>query len=81
MDLLGIGYAVDHCIADHNARVERQNWEIYISDAAAALVNLRSKEGGFPRFWDIMHPKPEDSRTGEEIAEDIISRHGLKVVN
>lgn len=41
-----------------------------------------SGEGAkYPRFYDLMHPAPVDERTGEEIAEDIIKRHGLMVVN
>lgn len=32
------------------------------------------------RYGDIIHPKPQDTRTGEEIVADIIRRAGLKVV-
>ena len=32
------------------------------------------------RFCDIIHPQKEDTRTGEEIAAEIIARHGLKAV-
>lgn len=33
------------------------------------------------RFWDLMHEKaqPKDTRSGDEIAFDIIKRMGLKM--
>lgn len=70
---------VENCIAVFLDRQERNNFEIYITDAAAALINMFSKEK-MPRYWDIVHPKKQDKRSGDEIAADIIARHGLKVV-
>ena len=31
------------------------------------------------RYYDIIHPKKVDTRTGDEIVEDIIKRAGLVV--
>lgn len=31
------------------------------------------------RFEDILYPKPEDERTAEEIAEEVIKRAGIKM--
>lgn len=77
--MLGSGYIVDNCIAAFIEKQNRQNFEIYITDSAAALINLFSKEK-MPRYWDIVNPKKTDSRSGEEIAAEIIAKHGLKVV-
>lgn len=30
-------------------------------------------------YMEIIHPKPVDNRTGDEIVEDIIRRAGLKI--
>lgn len=32
------------------------------------------------RYTEIIHPIPEETRTGDEIAEDVIRRAGLSVV-
>lgn len=31
------------------------------------------------RYYDFMHPPKEDTRTGDEIVDDIIKRAGLVV--
>lgn len=31
------------------------------------------------RFWDILHPPPEDNCTGDEIAADVIQKGGLVI--
>lgn len=78
--MFGSGYAVECCIAAYNSRQEQRNWQIYMSDAAAALINMFAKGEKMPRYWDIIHPEKRDQRSGEEIAMDIIKRHGLTVV-
>lgn len=78
-DLMGCGYIVDNCISEYVNKQARQNFEIYITDAVAALINMFSKNK-MPRYWDIVHPKAQDNRSGEEIAADVIAKHGLKVV-
>lgn len=30
-------------------------------------------------YFDVVHPQPIDTRSGDEIAEDVINRLGLKV--
>lgn len=39
--------------------------------------------GGFitERFWDRMHPKPVDTRTGDEIVADVLRRAGIEVIH
>ena len=79
LDLMGCGYVVDCCISAFNHIQERRNFEIYITDVAAALINMWAKDP-YPRYYDLIHPQEQDKRSGEEIAADIIAKHGLKVV-
>lgn len=32
------------------------------------------------RFWDILHPPPEDNRTGDEIAADVLAKTGIRLI-
>lgn len=77
--MMGCGYVVDCCISAFNHIQARRNFEIYITDAAAALINMWAKDT-YPRYYDLIHPQEQDKRSGEEIAADIIAKHGLKVV-
>lgn len=79
VDLMGSGYVVDHCISAFRAKQERNRFEYYIADVGAALINMWAKDK-YPRYYDLVHPKKEDKRTGAQIAADIIAKHGLKVV-
>ena len=81
LDLLGRGYVADCCISTANFRRSRQNYETYMADAAYVTMNFMTNgKADVPRYYDLLHPKKEDKRSGEEIAADIIKRHGLKVV-
>lgn len=55
-----------------------------MSDIAAQTAVILSKIGGGnydpPRYIDIIEPKPQDNRTGAEIAADVIKKAGLKIV-
>lgn len=79
--MLGSGYVVDCCIAAINSSIRRQNWENYIADAAAAVVNMLAGGNKMPRYWDLIHEKPREERSADEIILDIIQKHGLKVVS
>ena len=79
LDLFGNRYVSDCCISVHNQKMKEENFRIYITDVGAALINMFSKTS-VPRFYDMMHKPKVETRTGEEIAQDIIARHGLKVV-
>jgi len=77
---MGRGYAVDCCVAEINAQRKRQNFETYITDAATTIINMLAGGNKFPRYHDLIHPETKDTRSGSEIADEIIKRHGLKVV-
>lgn len=79
MDLLGPGYLADSIAASARARAETEVYRVYETDclygiARALGVKFRR------RFYDILHPEPEDDRTGMEIAQERLDRLGIKVV-
>lgn len=80
LDLMGCGYVVDCCISAFNHIQEQRNYQIYMSDAAAALISMWCKDK-YPRYYDLTHPQEQDTRSGDEIAADVIAKHGLKVVD
>ena len=62
------------------ARIDKENREesyrIYITDSLyqqAQGMRLTS------RYYDLMNPVPEDKRTGDEIAADVIKKCGLNI--
>lgn len=60
------------------ARLEESDrdmaYRFYITDA---LQNIPQNKYNVKRFYDIINPKPEDNRSGDEIAVDVISKLGL----
>lgn len=56
----------------------------YIADGIRMVTQNTAKFAGGPyltvRYDEIIHPKPKDTRTGEEIVTDIVQRAGLKIV-
>lgn len=70
-----------------NARYESQErdlaYRIYVTDCLRIISENTAKYSGgkyvSASLHDILYPKPEDTRTGEEIAADIIRRAGLEV--
>lgn len=79
LDLMGSGYIIDCCIAAYNKKRERDNFEVYVTDAMAALINMWTRDK-YPRYYDLIHPPKVDRRSGREIADEVLKKHGLKVV-
>lgn len=59
LELLGIGYAIDHCIAVFNERQQMKLYQNYITDALKAAYHLDA------RYADLI--KPRDPRTATQI--------------
>lgn len=57
---------------------------MYVTDALRAISESTAKYAGGPyvqaRYADVIKPKPKDTRTGNEIAADVIKKAGLKLV-
>lgn len=63
-------YAIKRLIQD-------EIYKIYITDALKTISeNTAALSGGSritKRYYDILHPPKEDERTGDEIADEVIS--------
>lgn len=66
------------------AHTEQEAYRIYVTDALRIVGENTAKfaGGGYiqTRYIDRVRPKPQDKRTGAEIAADVIAKAGLKVV-
>jgi len=62
--------------AKKKAQEEELAYRVYVSDA---LFYYPQNKGLTVRYYDLIFPKKEDTRTGDEIALSVISRLGLKV--
>lgn len=60
------------CAKSEQAQKEKA-YKVYVTDALKAIVGASS------RYLDWIDCKPQDNRTGAEIAADIIKKVGLKV--
>ena len=78
---MGGGYVIEHCIAACNRQRKLDNYEIYVTDSFYMIMKyLNGGNEVLGRYWELIHPQSVDDKDGSDIAEDIIKRHGLKVV-
>ena len=58
-------------------------FRIYVTDTLRLLTDNTAKASGgskvSKRWWDIIHQPAPETRTGAEIAQDVIKRAGLEV--
>ncbi len=73
-----------YAMARYQSQQRDLAYRIYVSDCLRIISENTAKIGGgsyiTAKFADIINPKPVDSRTGEEIAADIIKLAGIEVV-
>ena len=66
-----------------NERVKTEAYRIYVTDALRVVAEntARFASGNYikARYADMIEPKKQDNRTGDEIVADIIKRAGLVV--
>ena len=83
LELIGKGYVIEHCVSLFNRRQKEQIYRNYVTDTLKMINdNLTKIYGGQymkTRYADMVEPKKQDTRTGDEIARDIIKRAGLKL--
>lgn len=64
--------------------VHDQAYRNYVSEGLRVIsesaANIRYGPYLKVRFNDIMHPKPKDERTGEEIATELFARMGIQII-
>ena len=70
---------VDYCISRYKHKKEEMAYRAYITDALMTICNnFANGFGGttiMTRYSDI--GKPSDTKTGDEVAIDVITRAGL----
>ena len=78
LDLLGKSYVVDHCIAFFKKRSENELYQVYTADALFYINEIiATRFSGkmlSKRYYDLLHKKPEDTRTAQEIVDSIRSK-------
>lgn len=80
MNLIGIPYLTDALTAAINARRRVELYQGYVADR---LYTLCSFVGAQPshRYIEMLHPIPDDPRSGMEIAVDRLTAMGLTVID
>lgn len=83
LDLFGKGYVFEHILFAIQKERDELSYRIYVTDGLKAVNdNLSAYLGGGvvlrDRYYDLVKKKkPKDTRTAEEVAEDIVSEMGL----
>ena len=76
MRALGPRYLTDCLVSAIERRIKTEAFRNYRADCLRLICTALGAKN-LPRFRDILHPTPADSRPGLEIAEDWLSRHGF----
>lgn len=75
---------IDHCVTEFERESKELSYKIYVTNALKMVAENMAKysNGSYPmQTWaEIIKPKPVDTRTGNEIVADIISKAGLTLV-
>lgn len=73
-----------YAMARYQSQQRDLAYRIYVADCLRIISENTAKMGGgsyiTAKLADIINPKPDDNRTGEEIAADIIKRAGIEVI-
>lgn len=77
MTLHGSIFVVEHVMAEYNNKIEKRLYRCYTSDMLKAVAEGMGATVN-SRFADLLENEPQDERTGDEIALDVIKRAGLK---
>ena len=65
-------------LLDEDAK--QQAWQIYVADASCYMVKLWAKKSKLPFYSELIRKpqKKEDSRSGQEIVDDLVLRRRRK---
>ena len=66
LDLFGRRYVIDHCISAFRIQAEEKIYRVYVTDGLRALCG-----GQGDRYYDLITPGKEETRTAEEIIDNI----------
>ena len=62
-----------------NQQAKDTAYRVYVTDCLKLIAENTGNISLKLRYYDIIQPKKADTRTGDEIVEDIIKRAGLVV--
>lgn len=72
---MGIGYVIDHYISYFNKEQKDKIYKVYVTDVLRSISEntAKSVQGSYikARYLDIIDPPKEETRTPEEIIENI----------
>lgn len=75
------GFSARSCIAALPAVLKRDEhaeaYRVYVTDTLKTICENTARQGGYcikMRYIDLINPKPEDTRTGEEVIEHMKSK-------
>lgn len=75
LEIVGIGYVIEHYIAYFQKEQREKVFKIYVSDALRILTENTAKQVGgsylTARYADLIGPKKEETRTANEIIVDL----------
>lgn len=78
LELIGSEYVIDHCLAEAQARFEEKAYRVYTAELLKTIAECVGVTVN-KKYTDIIDITPPDTRTGDEVALDVIKRAGLKV--
>lgn len=82
--MFGTDYIAQHVLQAYQQEQKEFAYRVYVSDALKIITENTAKYAGgshlTKRWVDIVTEKPEDTRTGAEIARDVIKAAGLVVI-
>lgn len=76
---MGGGYLAECIIAAANTLRKEETYRVYETDCLYGIAKALGV-GISRRYYDVLHPQPEDDRTSEEIMNERLERFGIKVV-
>ena len=71
MEIVGIGYVIEHYIAFFQKEQKEKAYKVYITDALKIIAENTAKANGgsylTARYAELIEPKKEETRTAVEI--------------
>ena len=76
LELIGRGYAIEHCVSFFNKKREEQRYKYYLTDAIRILTYNTSMKGRGvieQRYYDLAQKinQKEDNRTADDVIDNI----------
>lgn len=78
LNLFGSYYLIEHIVAEHEKRVKELVFSVYTTDVLKAMAEscgatIKS------RYIDLINNEPEETKSADEIALEVIMKADLKV--